>query len=294
MNWASFLERVALRVLDSLLGHFFSKDSSPQPEPSPPPSEPESDTIPSRLGPLGPFLADPAAIPSRIGPLAPIPHQSPTSTPAPPQPVPASSGLLNRKVFFDEVRDEFDRKLTKGQVEGIDAILDYWEEQHGSDMIERLAYILATAWHETGTEMKPVREGFAETNAGAIAAVTRLYKRGRISRNYAEPHPQTGQSYYGRGLVQITHIENYRKLGHVLGIDLVSHPDLALSLDVSVRCLVDGMYQGLYTGRKLGDYIRRGSVDYRGARRIINSLDKASTIAKYAARFESALEEARR
>lgn len=43
-----------------------------------------------------------------------------------------------------------------------------------------------------------------------------------------------------------------------------------------------GMRDGLSTGKKLSDYIRPGNIDFINARRIVNSLDKASLIAGYA------------
>ncbi len=52
--------------------------------------------------------------------------------------------------------------------------------------------------------------------------------------------------------------------------------------DLAVKALVIGMQRGSFTGRKLSDYINGSSVDFVNARRIVNGLDKASTIASSA------------
>lgn len=46
------------------------------------------------------------------------------------------------------------------------------------------------------------------------------------------------------------------------------------------------MQQGIYTGRKVGDYISAGKSDYKNARRVINGQDQATAIAEYAENFE--------
>lgn len=169
--------------------------------------------------------------------------------------------------------------LTQSQVDGINAILSA-PEARGWDR-RWLAYALATAWHETGGVMQPVREGFADSDAAAIRAVTRLFEQGRISRNYALRDEATGQSYYGRGLVQLTHKANYAKAGAALDLPLDLQPDLALEPDVSAAILLRGMAEGWFTGKKLGNYFGVVLDDPVSARRIVNGLDKADLIASY-------------
>lgn len=175
---------------------------------------------------------------------------------------------------------------TPSQVDGVKRIVDTClMNRVGSK--HHLAYILATAYHETGGRMQPVREGFASTNEGAIRAVTRLHEQGRIRTNYAIPI--NGRSYYGRGLIQITWKDNYERVGKFLGIDLVNNPDLALDPQVSADILVKGMLGGWFTGRKLSDYDREDGYDYYNARRIVNGVDRAMDIAELAEFFETAI-----
>jgi hypothetical protein len=50
--------------------------------------------------------------------------------------------------------------------------------------------------------------------------------------------------------------------------------------------MVYGMQKGIFTGKKLGDYISNVKTDYINARRVINGTDRATTIANYAEDFE--------
>lgn len=176
-------------------------------------------------------------------------------------------------------RAPFGGRLTQAQVAGCETVLDAWT----GDDDRHLAYILATAFHETGGKMQPVREGFARSDSAARRIVAR--RRYGVEKN--------GHVYYGRGLVQLTWERNYRKAGEVLGLDLVGNPDLALDPAVSARLLVDGMTAGLFTGKKLADYFNATTDDPEGARRIVNGTDKASLIAGYHRNFLDSITAAR-
>jgi hypothetical protein len=69
------------------------------------------------------------------------------------------------------------------------------------------------------------------------------------------------------------------------------HDDYNLALVASTSALitVGGMRDGDFTGMKLSDYIKPGSVDYVNARRIVNGTDRAEQIAGYAEKYEEAL-----
>jgi len=183
--------------------------------------------------------------------------------------------------FFDGLRGPlFGGGMTASQVEGVEAITR--EGRRRGLPLPQIAYVLATAHHETGRRMQPVREGFARDDAHAVRIVTAMHRAGRIRVNYAKPDRKTGRSYYGRGHVQLTWRRNYATFAKRLGVDLVGDPDLALDPVVSVAILFDGMSLGLYTGKRLADYITPQSVDFVGARRIVNGTDKAELVAGYA------------
>lgn len=192
------------------------------------------------------------------------------------------------KLFFDSIRDTlFDGKLSQGQVDSINIILCECTNLEVTDK-RWVAYILATAYHEVGPKLQPVREGFCKTNQCAITHVTKLYNKGKISVNYALPKPN-GNSYYGRGFVQLTWDYNYKKAGSILGIDLYNNPDLALHEHIAAKILVMGMHEGWFTKSKLSDFFNENTTNWTNARRIINGMDKAKKIEGYAIKFYKAI-----
>ena len=198
---------------------------------------------------------------------------------------------IDRTIFFAGIRHAvFGGRLSQGQVEGMEAILTRFLARGWSDP-RWLAYMLATAHHETGGTMQAVRETFAATDEEAVARLERAFRAGNL------PTVQTpywrrdaaGLSYYGRGLVQITHRENYAKMSRVVGLDLVAEPDLALRLDVAATILVVGMTEGLLSGARLADYFAGMKADWTGARKIVNGRDRAEKIAAKAQVFDAAI-----
>lgn len=201
--------------------------------------------------------------------------------------------------FFSQVRgDLFGGKLSQKQVDGLNDIL---KASEGHDIRHR-AYMLATAYHETGLNMSPNEEDLFYTTAARIRAV---WPSRFTSADAAKPYVRNpkmlankvyngrmgnrtgsndGWMYRGRGQVHITGRDNYAKASRVVGADLVSNPDLALRRDVSAKCLVAGMSEGWYTGKKLSDY-----QSYRDMRRVVNGLESADKVAGYAVKFEAAL-----
>lgn len=182
---------------------------------------------------------------------------------------------INRTYFFYIVREHlYAGKMKQSEVDGCEAILDEWERRTEVKFImpSYLAYMLATTYHETARTMQPIEE----------------YGKGK-NRSYGKIDPDTGHAYYGRGFVQLTWKENYKKAGDKLGIDLVHYPERALDLKIATDILFTGMIEGWFTGRKLSHYFNDHLIDYRQARKIINALDKADVIAKYAFYFREAI-----
>jgi predicted chitinase len=136
----------------------------------------------------------------------------------------------------------------------------------------QLAYLLATAYHETAHTMKPVAEGYWIKNAEAW--------RKKNLRYYP---------WYGRGFVQLTWEANYKKASQELGVDLINNKDLAMDPTVAAKIAVLGMVEGWFTGKKLSDYCTLGKSDFLNARRIINGMDAAAKIAGYAEQYDADL-----
>jgi predicted chitinase len=109
-----------------------------------------------------------------------------------------------------------------------------------------------------------------------------------------KPYFDSTEIFYGRGFVQVTWYENYKKLtkANDKGWDFFSNPSLLLELVPSAWAMVYGMKNGLFTGKKLSTFIQQNDLkknDFINARKVVNGLDKAEKIAEYTQTFKNAL-----
>ena len=200
--------------------------------------------------------------------------------------------MIDRKAFFDAARGTlYGGRLARTQVAGLTALLDRFER--GGETRDRrfLAYMLATAHHETGGRLQPVRETFAASDAAAIARLDRAFAAGRLPQVSAPYWRRDGEgkSWLGRGLVQITHRRNYARLAALTGIDLVGQPELAMETAAAVEILFTDMLRGAFTGQRLDNHFSDARADWVGARRIVNGRDRAEKVAGYGRAFFAAL-----
>lgn len=199
---------------------------------------------------------------------------------------------INRKFFLNQVNLVlFDGEIRKSQAESLLRFLDYWENRYGNCDDRWLAYILATAHHETGRVFQPIRETFAQSDAQVVYRLEKSFGAGRLTwvkAPYWRPDAD-GKSWFGRGFVQITHRENYLIVGRLIGEDLASDPSKALDFDVALKVIFEGMISGVFTGRKLADFFWEDKAAWRDARRIINGIESADLVGSYARRYYSTL-----
>lgn len=216
--------------------------------------------------------------------------------------------------FFDSIRPMMPGgKLTQVQVDAIAATINEYEKL-GAGLVSELAYILATGYWEA--KFNPVRENLRYTSAARIKQVwPSRFKTQAAAQPYVnKPEALAEKVYGGRadlgntvkgdgwlyrggGLPQLTGRGNYRKFG------LEDNPDDILDPAVAARVMVVGMLNGLFTGKKLGDYLKADgeSVDYFNARAVVNG-DKntpvtvngkrtthGAALADIAVKFEKAL-----
>ena len=80
--------------------------------------------------------------------------------------------------------------------------------------------------------------------------------------------------YSGRGYVQLTGRANYQRWGNILNQDLLGHPEIANQPNIAARILAEGMRDGTFTGKKLGNYISGSHRDFYNARQIVNGWNK--------------------
>lgn len=181
---------------------------------------------------------------------------------------------------WDKLRLHFGR-FTQPQVDGFNAVLDAINK-YDSDSITPpyVAYMLATAWHETAATMQPIEE----------------YGKGK-GRPYGKrldihggQYSSSLPIYYGRGYVQLTWLTNYVFMKNRLGVDFVNSPELALDPKHAADIMITGMLEGSFTGKSLSKYINYGLYfEFVNARRIINGTDKDKMIATYAVKFLDSL-----
>ena len=202
---------------------------------------------------------------------------TPQAAPAAPHPS-AGRWRFDRKKFFHNYRLAFGR-LNQKQVDGLNALLAAVEADTKVADIRWLAYMFATVRHECAGTWRPIEEYGKGAGRPYGRPVVVVDSHGKRYRNV----------YYGRGYVQLTWKQNYAKMGKLLKNRLLYTPALALQPSVAYRIMSLGMRLGTFTGKKLADYIHGGKADYVNARRIINGLDRAQTIAQYATRFERIL-----
>lgn len=138
-------------------------------------------------------------------------------------------------------------------------------KRQGLTLNSQIAYVLATVEHETNKTFEPVREAYWVKNAE------------EWRKNNLRYYP-----YYGRGYVQLTWDFNYKYYSELLGIDFESNPDAVMDGSTSVFILVHGFKHGIFTKKKITDYISKTKTNYVGARKCINGNDKAWKIAALA------------
>jgi putative chitinase len=191
---------------------------------------------------------------------------------------------MDRQVFFNRVRAPlFGGVLSAKQVDGLEAIIAAVDDCR----LSWVAYVLATAHHETGRTMQPIHEFGGPEYLRKNYDVTG--NKPDRARRMGNTRPGDGVRYAGRGYVQLTWKMNYERMGKKLGVDLVGSPDLAMRPDLAARIMRVGMEEGLFTGLSLSDYLKATTTDYLNARRIINGMDKAALIAGHAREYEAAL-----
>lgn len=191
-------------------------------------------------------------------------------------------------IDFTAIRPVFGGSLKQTQVDGLNFIDSAWRK-YGDGDVRKYAYVLATAAHETGMSMEPVTENLTYSSASRIMAVwpsrfpnlasaQPFVKKAQALANkvyggrMGNDTNNDGWTYRGRGYAQITGKELYARVGKLIGEDLVTTPDLAKRPEYAAKILVVGLMKGLFTGKKLSDYINDTmGVDYVNARRCVNA-----------------------
>lgn len=167
--------------------------------------------------------------------------------------------------WLRRIEEVMSTPLDSDQKDSIAAIVAVFH-QYGDGDTNKLAYILATARHES--RFRAIKE----------------YRANPLTQPslYATQNRYWGSGYYGRGFVQLTWERNYSKMSAVVGEDLVTYPEKALAPPIAAKILVIGMLEGMFTRRRLDEFINGDTVDFYNARKVVNGLDRANRIAGFA------------
>lgn len=180
---------------------------------------------------------------------------------------------MNTTVLFQKIRS-LGGPLSQTQVDSVNAILAACVKHKIIDP-RQIAYILATAYHEA--RFKPVEE--IGKGAGLPYGQKLDVGSGPGKR---VPYTTPDQLFYGRGLVQLTWLTNYKIFSKFLGVDLVNDPTLALETQYAAEIISVGMQNGLFTGISLDHcFFRDIHNDPIEARTIVNGHNCAVLIAGY-------------
>jgi len=201
---------------------------------------------------------------------------------------------FDRQRFFSAFSASIGVALNPGRQQGLTFLLERFERDAAFTNHRELAYVLATIHWETGRTFAPVKEVRADP--------------GRNPKLYTLQERYWPSGYYGRGYVQLTWDYNYRNASQKLKGEVfpvgagsvtitpttfLEHPEFLLEPEISYRIAARGMREGWFTGAKLSRFISASAPpDYVNARKIINGLDQAETIAALARRYEALLTDA--
>jgi hypothetical protein len=182
--------------------------------------------------------------------------------------------MLDRDLFWAKARSIFNGP-SQGQVDGTNAILDGFEKRYPDGDPRWLAYYLATAKWETVGTMLPVKEAFW---------LSEDWRRENL-RYYP---------YYGRGLVQLTWLQNYQRESQPdrTGVDIASNPDRALEPPIAADIMFVGMEHGDFGGGGMSKWFNDDTEDPVGARHLVNGTDHAEAIAALYRNFLYAIQAA--
>jgi hypothetical protein len=195
---------------------------------------------------------------------------------------------FDRKKIFASYRSRFG-PLTQDLEDALEFLLSQIEQDKrfaGTETDRRqLAYCLATFKWETAHTMKPIDE-----RGGTAYFNSRYGPQTKVGKMLGNTKPGDGARFHGRGYVQLTGRGNYSKAKKLTGVDLLTEPDRAKNPELAYHIAIQGMKDGWFTGKKLGQFIKDGEPpDYEDARTIINGHDKALNIADIARRFDEVL-----
>ena len=149
-------------------------------------------------------------------------------------------------------------------------VLYFIKNDKSIDDVRKAAYLLATAYAESGYSLQRWEADYVCTGAGVkygpsgpCQSALNYYRSSKGKKNYYTLGTDSkGFPYFGRGLIQLTGKANYQKYGDLIGVNLVGNGDLAIQEDNSYK--IASIYM---TGRVFSHVIKG---DLTTARKRVN------------------------
>ena len=130
------------------------------------------------------------------------------------------------------------------------------------DDVRKAAYLLGTAYAESGYSLQRWEADYACTGAGVkygpngpCSSALNYYRstKGGKKNYYTLGTDSKGFPYFGRGLIQLTGKANYEKYGDLIGVNLVANGDLAIQEQNSYKIAVQFMRGRVFSHVLKGD-----------------------------------------
>jgi hypothetical protein len=148
-------------------------------------------------------------------------------------------------------------------------VLNFAQNDKTISSVDRLAYLLATAKAESDYSLQRWESDYKCGKSGVPYKVQPCekaigyYKSTDGKKNYFTLGTDSrGMAYFGRGLIQLTGKDNYKKYGDLIGVDLVSDGDKALIPKNSYSIA------STYLNNRTWKHLDKG--DLTGARKSVN------------------------
>lgn len=189
--------------------------------------------------------------------------------------------------------------LKQDQREGLAYLLESIERDPHMTDPRHVAYMLATIRHETAGTWRPIHE-----YGNRAYFIGRYGSQTRVGKELGNKTPEDGALYAGRGFAQVTGKANYQmieaairreypevvarfeqKTGRAFDLTVGDQPndekdpDNMKDAEIAYCAMSYGMRKGAFTGVGFSRYINDKGCDFFNARKIINRLDCASSIA---------------
>ncbi len=140
--------------------------------------------------------------------------------------------------------------------DSLKSVLNYIQNDENINNVKEAAYLLATAKKESDYSLERYESDFLCGKVGEpyknqpCDSALKYYRSSDGKKNYYDlGTDKNGLPYFGRGLIQLTGKENYKKYGDLIGVNLVEDADKAMKPKNSYKITSE------YLNRKTFKYV---------------------------------------